>query len=61
MAEPGVPDLNSMTLTDVNRTRKRLGGTLVMDYQHENGEIGLMNFLSLQRHASHQQGADDRP
>ena len=44
--DAGIPDLNSMTLTDVNRTRNRLGGTLVLDYQHDNGEIGLMNFVS---------------
>ena len=44
--DAGLPELSNMTLTDVNRTRKRLGGTLVLDYTHEDGEIGLMNFLS---------------
>jgi TonB-dependent receptor len=44
--DAGIPDLTSMTLTDVYRDRKRLGGTLVLDYQHDNGEIGLMNFFS---------------
>ncbi len=44
--DAGIPDLTSMTLTDVYRDRKRLGGTLVLDYQHDNGEIGLMNFYS---------------
>ncbi len=44
--EAGVPELTSMTLTDVDRSRKRLGGTLVLDYTHQDGEIGLMNFVS---------------
>jgi len=40
------PDLTSMQLTDVFRTRKRLGATVVLDYQHDRGEIDLMNFVS---------------
>ena len=44
--DAGIPDLNSITLTDVYRTRNRIGGTVVLDYQHDQGEIGLMNFLS---------------
>jgi TonB-dependent receptor len=40
------PILAGLALTDVFRKRERLGGTVVLDYQHENGEIGLMNFLS---------------
>jgi TonB-dependent receptor len=44
--DAGIPDLTSLTLTDVFRDRKRLGGTVVLDYQHDNGEIGLMNFFS---------------
>jgi len=44
--DAGVPDLNSITLTDVFRTRNRVGGTIVLDYQHDDGEIGLMNFMS---------------
>jgi TonB-dependent receptor len=44
--DAGIPDLSSLTLTDVNRTRKRVGGAVVLDYQHDNGEIGFMNFLS---------------
>ena len=42
----GIPDLSSIQLTDVFRDRKRVGGTVVIDYQHENGEIGFMNFIS---------------
>ncbi|MBK7260055.1 MAG: carboxypeptidase-like regulatory domain-containing protein [Ignavibacteriae bacterium] len=44
--DAGIPDLSTLELTDVNRTRERVGGTLVLDYQHESGEIGLMNFGS---------------
>ena len=44
--DAGIPDLNSITVTDVARERKRVGGTLVLDYQHDMGEISLMNFLS---------------
>ena len=40
------PGLSSMALEDVLRMRERFGGTLVLDYQHESGEIALMNFLS---------------
>jgi TonB-dependent receptor len=40
------PDLKSLNLTDVWRRRDRVGGTIVLDYQHESGEIGLMNFVS---------------
>jgi TonB-dependent receptor len=44
--DAGIPDLSSMTVTDVYRLRKRVGGTVVLDYQHEKGEIGLMSFVS---------------
>jgi TonB-dependent receptor len=44
--DAGIPDLSSMQLTDIFRSRKRVGGTVVLDYQHDNGEIGLMNFVS---------------
>ena len=44
--DAGIPDLTSITVTDVARERKRVGGTLVLDYQHDMGEISLMNFLS---------------
>lgn len=40
------PILASLALTDVFRTRKRLGGMVVLDYQHERGEIGLINLVS---------------
>ncbi len=44
--DAGIPDLVSLSLSDVYRDRKRLGGTLVLDYQHTGGEIGFMNFVS---------------
>ncbi|MBK7260200.1 MAG: carboxypeptidase-like regulatory domain-containing protein [Ignavibacteriae bacterium] len=40
------PDLTSLSLTDTWRKRERLGATLVLDYQHETGEIGFMNFVN---------------
>ena len=43
----GLPILNTMTLADVNRTRKRYGGDITFDYVHSTGEIGFMNFLSI--------------
>ena len=39
-----------LTLSDIDRTRKRLGGTLVLDYRLKNGAITFKNFYS--------QGAD---
>jgi outer membrane receptor protein involved in Fe transport len=47
--DAGIPELNSVKLIDVLRTRERVGGTLVLDYQHETGEIGLMSTLSSSR------------
>ena len=44
--EAGIPDLNSIDLTDVLRRRERSGITAVLDYEHSTGEIGFMNFFS---------------
>jgi TonB-dependent receptor len=44
--DAGIPELVNVNLADINRTRERLGGTLVLDYQHATGEIGLLNTLS---------------
>jgi TonB-dependent receptor len=44
--DEGIPELNSARLVDVRRRRERVGGTLVLDFQHETGSIGLMNTLS---------------
>jgi TonB-dependent receptor len=46
--DQGRPEITSLTLNDVFRKRQRFGGTAVLDYQHERGEIGLMNFVSVQ-------------
>lgn len=44
--DEGIPDLNSLDLTDIFRERERTGATAILDYQHKSGEIGLMNFIS---------------
>ncbi len=54
--DAGTPDLTSISLADIWRTRERLGATLVLDYQHSTGEIGFANFFSSsdtkERHSS---------
>ena len=42
----GVPDLTSLSLTDVYRLRNRDGFTTVLDYENTHTDIGFMNFLS---------------
>ena len=44
--DAGTPNITSVNLADVKRTRKRVGGTLVLDYQHATGSIGSMNALN---------------
>lgn len=44
--DAGVPELVNVRLADIVRTRERLGGTLVLDYDHDEGSIGLLNTLS---------------
>ncbi len=44
--DEGQPDFQNMNLTDVLRDRDRYGATLVLDYVHETGDIGFMNFFS---------------
>lgn len=46
VTDPGNPEFKYMTLSDVLRDRDRYGATLVLDYLHENGSIGFMNFYS---------------
>lgn len=41
-----LPEFYSMQLSDVYRKRNRTGVTLVLDYEYEDGNIGLMNFFS---------------
>jgi outer membrane receptor protein involved in Fe transport len=44
--DAGIPELISLNLNDVYRTRKRNGFTAVFDYGHSTGEISLMNIFS---------------
>ena len=44
--DQGIPDLNSLRMTDVYRILKRDGITAVMDYTHSSGEIDFYNFFS---------------
>jgi hypothetical protein len=44
--DAGVPEITQLNMDDVNRTRERVGGTFVLDYQHETGDIGFLNSLS---------------
>jgi len=44
--DAGIPAIEQLSMDDINRTRERVGGTFVVDYQHETGDIGFMNSLS---------------
>lgn len=44
--DEGNPEFQNMSLTDALRDRKRYGGTVVLDFVHETGSIGFMNFYS---------------
>ncbi|MBI1933713.1 MAG: TonB-dependent receptor plug domain-containing protein [Ignavibacteriales bacterium] len=44
--DAGIPNINSVNLTDAFSEKERQGATLVLDFAHENGEIGMMNFFS---------------
>ena len=44
--DEGNPEFLEMRLTDALRDRDRYGATIVFDYLHETGNIGLMNFFS---------------
>jgi TonB-dependent receptor len=46
LTEEGDPDFRSLGLTDVLRDRERYNATVVLDYFHNTGAIGLMNFFS---------------
>ncbi len=43
-----LPSITGINLSDAFRKRQRYGGTIVMDFEHEHGEIGFMNFVSAQ-------------
>ncbi len=44
--DAGIPDLESLDLTDVFRVRERSGLTAVLDYEHSSGDIAFQNFFS---------------
>ena len=44
--DEGIPDIGSVNLNDVYSEKERNGATLVLDYDHENGHVGMMNFFS---------------
>ena len=44
--DEGIPDINTVSLNDVFSEKERNGATLVLDYDHDNGSIGMMNFFS---------------
>ncbi|MCB0747682.1 MAG: TonB-dependent receptor, partial [Ignavibacteriae bacterium] len=44
--DAGIPDINSVNLNDKSSSRNRDGATLVLDYEHKGGSIGMMNFVS---------------
>ncbi len=44
--DAGIPDLNTLNLTDAFRIRQRYNGTLVLDYEREGTSVGMMNFIS---------------
>ena len=46
--DAGLPAITGVNLNDAFRKRERYGGTVVLDYQHDHGEIGFMNFGTLQ-------------
>ncbi len=46
LTDEGAADFQSMNLSDVLRNRDRFGATVVLDWNHATGSIGLMNFLS---------------
>ena len=44
--DEGIPDLTSVDLSDVFSEKQRHGATLVLDYDHDSGEVGILNFFS---------------
>jgi hypothetical protein len=44
--DEGIPEINTVNLSDVFSEKERHGATLVLDYSHKSGEIGMMNFFS---------------
>jgi len=44
--DEAIPDIRTVNLSDVFSEKERHGATLVLDYSHKSGEIGMMNFFS---------------
>ncbi|MCB0743844.1 MAG: TonB-dependent receptor, partial [Ignavibacteriae bacterium] len=44
--DDGIPDIGSVSLSDVFSKKERQGATLILDFDHKSGEIGFMNFFS---------------
>lgn len=44
--DDGIPDLTSVDISDVFSEKQRHGATLVVDYNHDAGEVGILNFFS---------------
>jgi TonB-dependent receptor len=49
MSDVPLPQITGVGISDTFRKRQRMGGTVVLDFQHERGEIGLLNFYSDQK------------
>jgi TonB-dependent receptor len=49
IGDAAYPEITGMYLSDAFRKRQRYGGTVVLDYQHDRGEIALLNFGSQQK------------
>ena len=54
--DDGIPDLTSVKLSDVFSEKQRHGATLVVDYNHDSGEVGILNFFSTSETASLSRG-----
>ena len=54
--DEGIPDINTVSLNDIFSEKERDGATLVLDYEHDNGSIGMMNFFSKSNSESGRRG-----
>ena len=54
--DDGIPDLTSVDLKDVFSEKQRHGATLVLDYNHDSGEVGIINFFSTSKTGSLHRG-----
>ena len=54
--DDGIPDLTNVDLKDVFSEKQRHGATLVLDYKHDSGEVGIINFFSTSKTGSLHRG-----